>query len=95
VVRVGFGSTLLMKGERPDMRADPIGQALGQSRLDVGVVNGVHNRDEYPGAGVDLVDPLAGIIDEHALAGRMSLPQASATAGPSQERYSSHQRLWP
>jgi hypothetical protein len=83
------------------MRADLIGQALGQSRLDVGVVEGARNGDEHlrrphlAGAGVDLVDRLAGIIDEHALAGRMSLPQASATAGPSQERYNSHQRLWP
>jgi hypothetical protein len=62
------------------MRADPIRQALGQRRLGVGVAGGAHRRDEDLGrpdlaaAAVDQIDALAGVIDEHALAGRMGLP---------------------
>src|SRR6266436_8542514 len=32
---------------KADTSADPIGQALGQSRLGVGVVGGAHHGDEY------------------------------------------------
>jgi hypothetical protein len=62
------------------MRGDPIGQALDQSRLSLGVAGAAHHGNEYlrrpriASAGVNHVDRLAGIIDEHALAGRMSLP---------------------
>jgi hypothetical protein len=67
------------EGERPDMGADPIRQALRQRRLGIGVVGGAHSRDEdlrradLAGAGVDQIDGLSGIVDEHPLAGGMGL----------------------
>ena len=61
------------------MRADPVRQALRRGRLGVGVVGGVRDGDEdlrrpdLAGAAVEQIDGLAGMIDEHALAGGMSL----------------------
>ena len=55
------------------------GRLCVQRRLGVGVVGGAHHRDEdlrrpdLAGAGVDQIDGLAGVIDEHALAGGMGL----------------------
>ncbi len=68
------------EGKRPDMGADPVRQALGRSRLGVGVVGGAHRshedlcRTDLAGAAVDHIDSLAGVIDEQALAGGMALP---------------------
>ncbi len=67
------------EGERPDMRADPVWQRLGPARLGIGVIGGAHGGDEdlcrpdLAGPAVNQIDRLAGIVDEHALAGRMGL----------------------
>ena len=61
------------------MRADPVGQRLRPARLGIGVAGGAHHRDEDLGlpdlaaAAVDQLDGLPGIVDKHALAGRMRL----------------------
>ena len=76
------------KGERPDVRADPVGQCLGPARLGIGVAGGAHHRDKDLGcsdlasAPVVQFDRLPGIVDEHSLAGRMRPAASSATAGP-------------
>jgi len=68
------------EGERADMRADPVGQGLRPARLGIGVAGGAHHRDKDLGlpdlasAPVVQLDGLPGIIDKHALAGRMRLP---------------------
>jgi hypothetical protein len=67
------------EGQCPDMRADPIRQALGQGRFGVSVVGRAHHRDEdlgwlgLAGPAVGQIDGLTGIVDEHPLAGGMSL----------------------
>ena len=68
------------EGERPDVRANPVGQRLRPARLGIGVAGGAHHRDEdlrcsdLAAAPVAQLDSLPGIVDEHAFAGRVRLP---------------------
>jgi len=61
------------------VRANPVGQRLCPARLGIGVARGTHDRDkdlrlsDLATAAVDQLEPLAGIVDEHALAGGMAL----------------------
>jgi hypothetical protein len=72
--------TALEKRKHADMRADPVGQALGPAGLGVGVVGGAQHADkdlrwaDLAAARVDDRHRLAGIVDEHLLAGEVVLP---------------------
>ena len=67
------------EGQRPGVRADPVGQRLRQRRLGIGVARRAQHRDEHlrgaqlAGAAVGQVDRLAGVVDEQPLARRMHL----------------------
>ena len=66
--------------EHPDMRFNPVLEALGWHGLGIGVVGGPHCRDEqlhgpgFPGRGIDHVDHVAREVDEDLLAADMCLP---------------------
>jgi hypothetical protein len=69
----------LEKREHVDMRADPILQSLCPAHLGVGVVRGAEHGDEelcranLAGPSVDNRHRLAGIVDEHLVAGHVML----------------------
>ena len=67
------------EAEHADMGADPVGQCLAPRRLGIGQARGAEYGDEDlrlvydTGRAVDDADLLAGIVDEHLVAGRMVL----------------------
>jgi hypothetical protein len=69
----------LEKRKHMDVRADPIGQRLAPARLDIGVVGGAEHSDEelrradLASNPVDDRHRLAGVVDEHLVAGDMVL----------------------
>ena len=72
--------------QSPAMGCRPVGQRLCQCRLGIGVAGGAEHGDEhlgcmhFAGQAVDEGDRLAGIVDEHPLAGRMGLAHARRQA---------------
>jgi hypothetical protein len=77
------------KAKGPDVRGNPVRQALCEAGLDVGVVRGAEHGDEdlraahLTGEPVNHLHGVAGIVDEQLLAGGMNLARGwLETAGP-------------
>ena len=74
------------KAKCPNVRCDPVRQALGKGRLGIGVVRGTEHGDEYlrgvhlAGEPVDDLHSVARIVDEQLLAGDMDLAQGRLEA---------------